>query len=325
MYHGHEVTIHFIVNDILMCAHFGLAIKEICGCFQPGGQLYSHDIEVMKKKVLHPLIVVIGGAPIRSVQCTSSADCLTGRSWTGVFGPVLVFFALLRLLHAGDAGTEAYEEMSRGWGIPTATDVSLAWATSALVFGKTHPAVNYLLVIMALDDAAVVCILAIFYGDPDRPFHGEFLIFVGVAMLIACQYNTIRLPAVARHSTDNAVSMCTVIERKLQVETWWVYICTAGPFSWFGLINADMHPALCLAFVMPFIPAQVESHRGRVRYPLEEFSNAMQTFVEVFVMFFFGLVNGGVSLTEVRHHTFPLRARLRLTCSMIMMQCRWGI
>lgn len=85
------------------------------------------------------------------------------------------------------ATRQEFAEMMRGWGIPTATDVSLAWATASLVFGKSHPAVSYLLVLMAFDDAAVVVIVAAFYGDPDREFHGEFLIFVLVGMMIACE------------------------------------------------------------------------------------------------------------------------------------------
>lgn len=58
VYHGHEVTIHFIVNDIFMCFHFGLAIKEICTCFAPGGGL-SGGIN----STLNPIIVTATGVP----------------------------------------------------------------------------------------------------------------------------------------------------------------------------------------------------------------------------------------------------------------------
>ena len=34
---GHPVTIHFVTNDIIMCGHFALAIKEVT----PGLQLLS--------------------------------------------------------------------------------------------------------------------------------------------------------------------------------------------------------------------------------------------------------------------------------------------
>ena len=35
----HDVTLHFIVNDVLMALFFGLAVKEIAEAFQPGGSL----------------------------------------------------------------------------------------------------------------------------------------------------------------------------------------------------------------------------------------------------------------------------------------------
>jgi len=56
VYHGHEVTIHFVVNDLFMCFHFGLAIKEICSCFQPGGLLSGGLGDVA-----NPVIVTLSG------------------------------------------------------------------------------------------------------------------------------------------------------------------------------------------------------------------------------------------------------------------------
>lgn len=87
--------------------------------------------------------------------------------------------------HGATQLLQEFHELSRGWGIPTATDFSLAWATATLVFGEGHPAIQYLLMIMALDDAAVVTIVAVFYGDHDRPVHGTYLIYVLVGMVVA--------------------------------------------------------------------------------------------------------------------------------------------
>lgn len=67
-----------------------------------------------------------------------------------------------------------------------------------------------------------------------------------------------------------------------------------------GLINSDLHPALCLAFIVPFIPHEIQSHRGEIRKPLDEYGLATEHFVEFFVLFLFGAVNGGVSLDSVR-------------------------
>ena len=37
---GHPVTIHFVVNDVLMCFFFGIAVKELVEALKPGGALY---------------------------------------------------------------------------------------------------------------------------------------------------------------------------------------------------------------------------------------------------------------------------------------------
>ncbi len=42
--------------------------------------------------------------------------------------------------------------MPRRWGIPTATDISLAWLVAVAVFGKGHPAVAFLLLLAVADD-----------------------------------------------------------------------------------------------------------------------------------------------------------------------------
>lgn len=42
--------------------------------------------------------------------------------------------------------------LCRRWGIPTATDISLAWLVAVAVFGKGHPAVAFLLLLAVADD-----------------------------------------------------------------------------------------------------------------------------------------------------------------------------
>ncbi|KAH8056634.1 Na+/H+ antiporter 1 [Aureococcus anophagefferens] len=70
--HGHDVTLHFLVNDVLMALFFGLAVKEIAEAFQPGGSLYPPG-----RKAVNPLCGTLGG----------------------VLGPIAAYFAVL---YAGD-------------------------------------------------------------------------------------------------------------------------------------------------------------------------------------------------------------------------------
>ena len=108
--------------------------------------------------------------------------------------------------------------------------------------------------------------------------------------------------------------------RRWHVYEWSIYIFVAGPIAWFGLLKSGAHPALAFVFVVPFMPhtkptAQVDDRsatdvlgndegavvlldkNGAVeKIPLFEFGHNTQAFVDVFVMFLFGLVNAGIEL-----------------------------
>jgi NhaA family Na+:H+ antiporter len=57
----------------------------------------------------------------------------------GVFGPIVVYFILLNIFDAAGAFDDRnydYDDLTKGWGITTATDISLGWATALMVFGS---------------------------------------------------------------------------------------------------------------------------------------------------------------------------------------------
>jgi NhaA family Na+:H+ antiporter len=151
----------------------------------------------------------------------------------GVIGPVVVFFTGLALLRwTGVYGPEAdLAAIQRGWGVPTATDIALAWLVARAVFGNGHPAVNFLLLLAVADDGIGLAIIAIFYGDPVHPTRPEFLALVVAGMAAAFAL------------------------RRLRVRAWPAYVLIGGPLAWCGLLLAHMHPALALVFVVPFMPA----------------------------------------------------------------------
>ena len=137
----HDVTLHFVVNDVLMTLFFGLAVKEIAEAFQPGGSLYPPT-----RKAVNPLCGTVGG----------------------VLGPIAAYLAILAAakavpgLLADDFGT-----LAKGWGIPTATDISIAWVTALCVFGAGHPAINFLLLCAIIDDGIGLVIIAVAYRESD--------------------------------------------------------------------------------------------------------------------------------------------------------------
>lgn len=150
------------------------------------------------KKAINPLIGTLGG----------------------VAGPVAVFFILNSLIGSPD--------FTNGWGIPTATDIALAWLIAKFVFGKSHPAVSFLLLLAVVDDAIGLIIIAVFYPDPLHPLEPIWLLAVIAGMLVA------------------------FILRKLKVNNYWPYILLGGLLSWIGLHNAHLHTSLALVVIVPF-------------------------------------------------------------------------
>ncbi|MCA9003426.1 MAG: Na+/H+ antiporter NhaA, partial [Planctomycetes bacterium] len=193
---------------------------------------------------------------------------------------------------------------SRGWGIPTATDIALAWLVARAVFGGSHPAVNFLLLLAVADDALGLGIIAVFYGDPAHPAEPSWLALVGMGVAVA------------------------YLMRARDVKSWWPYIFVAGPLSWCGLMLAHLHPALALVPIVPFMPgpkrdtglfvAQDEVdvmgeetardlHIGHST--LDRFEHAVQLPVD-FGLFFFAMANAGVRFEAVGPMTWIILASL---------------
>jgi NhaA family Na+:H+ antiporter len=265
---AHPLTFHFLVNDVFMVFFFGIAAKEITEACLPGGTLNP------PRKAMNPLISTIGG----------------------VIGPVLVFMAgLWGLYQLGvyNLDDQPWSELSRGWGIPTATDIALAWLVARTVFGKGHPAVDFLLLLAVADDAIGLLIIAVFYGDPELPAEPVFLLAVLLGMAVA--YGL----------------------RRANVDAWWPYVMIGGPLAWSGLVAAHLHPALALVFIVPFIPGphrdvalfvdrdevdlmgeKTAADLQIVHSPLHRFEHQMKLPVDL-GLFFFAFANAGVPLADV--------------------------
>ncbi|MCH2212766.1 MAG: Na+/H+ antiporter NhaA [Fuerstiella sp.] len=241
----HFFTLHFLTNDIFMVVFFGIAAKEITESCLPNGALNPVS------KAVNPLFATAGG----------------------VIGPVTVFLGLNALL--------GRSEWMNGWGVPTATDIALAWLVIRCLFGKTHPAVSFLLLLAVADDAIGLGIIAIGYPDPHHPTQWGQLIWL--------------IPAIA-----TAWGL-----RRRQVQNWIPYVLIGGGLSWWGLHSAHLHPALALVFIVPFLPGPCHDaglYQGKTpvhcHSPLESFEHDLKRLVD-FGLFFFALANAGVAFSEV--------------------------
>ncbi len=256
---GSHFNFHFIVNDIFMVFFFGIAAKEIAESVLPGGDLYPI------KRAINPIFGTIGG----------------------VLGPIAVYLAW-----ASFAGDPA---LSRGWAIPTATDIALAWLVARIAFGSGHPAVSFLLLLAIVDDGIGLGIIAIFYPDPHHPVAPAWLALAGAGMALA--YGL----------------------RKRGVERVLVYLVGPGLLSWFGFFFAHLHPALALVPIIPFLPGPradaglyEEESDGRPHPDaLNRFEHNAKPWVD-FGLFAFGLANAGVAFSAVGDATWSVLAGLIL-------------
>ncbi len=255
--HGSHYNLHFFFNDIFMVFFFGIAAKEITEACLPGGSLNP------PKKAINPLLGTVGG----------------------VVGPVGVYLAWTWFTK--DSGARV------GWGIPTATDIALAWLVARMIFGKGHPAVSFLLLLAVADDGIGLAIIAIFYPDPHHPVRPEFLALVAGAVVFA--YGL----------------------RKMDVRSFWPYVLGAGALSWFGLYSAHLHPALALVPVVPFMPNMghddglfAEASSGKTYSDtLNNFEHFFKHPVD-FGLLGFGLMNAGVVFSSMGNATWAVLAGL---------------
>lgn len=229
---GHHFQ--FLINDIFMVFFFAMAGVHIIESFTPGGAFYP------LRKAVNPLMATAGG----------------------VLGPV-VFYLVLNCI----VGSRA---LMNGWGIPTATDIALAWLIARFIFGKEHVAVKYLLLLAITDDAIGLGIIAIFYPDPLYPVRPVWLLLLLVGMAVA------------------------FVLRKIKVLNYWGYLLTAGILCWLGLYQSGLHPALAVVLILPFFPYSMRL-RGST---LSKFQRDWAGIVD-FGLFFFGLANAGVELSRV--------------------------
>ncbi|CAG0933484.1 Na(+)/H(+) antiporter NhaA [Rhodocyclaceae bacterium] len=238
------LNLHFVVNELFMVLFFGIAAVEITQSCLPGGDLNP------PRKAINPLLSTLGG----------------------VIGPVAVYLGLNAII--GDPA------LTRGWGIPTATDIALAWLVARLVFGAGHPAVSFLLLLAVADDAIGLAIIAVFYPDPSHPTEPMWLFLTMVGIVIA------------------------YILRSAKTKSYWPYVLLGGGLSWTGLFMAHLHPALALVFIIPFLPhppketAHLFEDDPRDTSTLARFEHDWKIVVD-FGLFLFGLANAGVGFSSM--------------------------
>ncbi|MFV0443739.1 MAG: Na+/H+ antiporter NhaA [Planctomycetaceae bacterium] len=239
----HPITLHFLVNDVLMALFFAIAAKEVWESLLPGGPLSN------PRKAATPLMATLGG----------------------VVAPAAIYAA-------GAYALGRWDDLGRGWAVPCATDIAFSYLVARLIFGDTHPAIPFLLLLAIADDGLGLIILAIFY--PTQAIQPAWLLLTAAAIATG------------------------FILRGLGVKNFWFYLVIPGVMSWLSFYKAGIHAALGL---VPIIPTMPHAHSDigfftdgkRLRHDtLSEFEHWWDHPVEL-ILGLFGLVNAGVAFSNV--------------------------
>ncbi len=268
------LTLHYLVNDILMAFFFAIAAKEVWEA------IILKNGSLRGKKAATPLVATFGG----------------------MAGPIAVYLGLAAIL-----GSETYDAVARGWAIPTATDIAFSYLVGRLVFGGGHPAVRFLLLLAIADDAAGLIILAVFY--PSGELAPEWLLLsVAAAVIVYFVFND--LPR-RMDRGNQARPNSTWMRQKL---SFWPYLIAgclswygfmrAGIHPALGLL--PIVPTIPHADRAFGIFSDAEKYLHDL---LNDIEHALKHPVEI-ILFFFGLCNAGVEFSSMGSPTWLVLAGL---------------
>ena len=269
-----SLTLHYLVNDVLMAFFFAIAAKEVWeAVILKNGSLRG-------KKAATPLVATLGG----------------------MLGPITVYLGIALFL-----GSDTFDAVANGWAIPTATDIAFSYLVGRLVFGAGHPAVRFLLLLAIADDAAGLIILAVFY--PSGVLQPQWLLLsAGAAIAVFYLFN--RLPRrldVGKQDRPNS----TWVRQKLSFWPYLIAACLswygfqeAGIHPALGLL--PIVPTIPHADRAFGIFAEAEQYLTDL---LNHIEHLLKHPVEV-ILFFFGLLNAGVEFSSIGSPTWLVLAGL---------------
>ncbi len=275
LHDGHRtLTLHYLVNDLLMAFFFAIAAKEVWEA------VILKEGSLRGKKAATPLIATAGG----------------------MIGPIAVYLGLAMMF-----GSDTFDAVKNGWAIPTATDIAFSYLVGRIVFGAGHPAIRFLLLLAIADDAGGLIILAIFY--PSGELAPAWLL-VSLAAAVGVFVLANWLPRYLDRG-DQLRRTSTWVRSKL---TFWPYLIAAciswyafqqsGIHPALGLL--PIVPTIPHADRAFGIFSEAETHLHDL---LNDIEHALKHPVEV-VLFFFGLLNAGVEFSAIGEPTWLVLAGL---------------
>ena len=257
------VTVHYLINDMLMAFFFALAAKEVWEA------VILNEGSLRGRKAATPLIATLGGMAVRwsSISASRCSSALTRSN-----------------------------AVAHGWAVPTATDIAFSYLVGRIVFGARHPAVRFLLLLAIADDAGGLLILAIFYPTGDlaplwlvMSFAAAVLVFLGFNWLP-------RHLDKGKQERPNSTWVRKVLgpwPYVLAGAISWYGFARSGLHPALGLL--PIVPAIPHADRAFGIFAEAEKYLTDLLNTME---HALKTPVEI-ILFFFGLTNAGVEFAAI--------------------------
>jgi NhaA family Na+:H+ antiporter len=266
------LTVHYLINDVLMALFFAIAGKEVWEA------VALENGALRGRKALTPLVATAGG----------------------MIGPAAVYLG-------GAAMLGSFAALADGWAIPTATDIAFSFLIGRLIFGSAHPAVAFLLLLAIADDAGGLVILAVFYPQGELA-PAWLLLSFGAALAVYLLAN--RVPRALEAAHDGRPHS-TFVEVKLGAWPYIVAGCLNWyGFQQAGIHPALGLLPVIAAIPHADIDFGLYSARDADQPDLlNRIEHALKGPVEV-VLFFFGLANAGVELSAMGEVTWLVLAGL---------------
>lgn len=195
----------------------------------------------------------------------------------GMLAPALIYL----LLNSGDPVA------SRGWAIPTATDIAFALGVLSLLGSRVPASVKIFLTSLAIfDDLGAIIIIAIFYTSDLSLFS---LTIAAVCIAVLYWLN----------------------RRGVDAESPYLI---AGLIMWVALLKSGVHATLAGAVLALFIPMRSKANPDRS--PLCALEEDLHTVVAFFILPLFAFCNAGIRLIgsglDQVMHPIPLGIALGL-------------
>lgn len=213
----------------------------------------------------------------------------------GLIGAVLVWVLFSALFETADEA-----RFGTGWAVPLGCDVVLGYIVGRAVFGRGHPALHLLMLVLIGADLAGLLALGLAY--PAQPLRLVWLLLPLVASLGVWALFGRR--AQAGHSERD----------RQRAQHLWPYF-VAGALSWIGVAASGLPGALGLLPIIPAIPHAERSFglfaeaEALLHDPLNRFTHLLARPL-IAVLFLFGLTRGGIDLGAAAPTTWIALAAL---------------